>query len=200
LIGLIGRLAVQKGWDLVADIMKRWVHDVDCQWVILGTGEPSYQDLLIALAREFPGRVSVRLEFSEGLAHLIEAGSDMFLMPSHYEPCGLNQLYSLKYGTVPIVRETGGLADTVVDLTSDNLAAGKANGFSFVDYHPSALEATLRRAISVYTQQPAVWRQLVDIGMRQDWSWANSARQYIDLYHKLMASRNAAHARVQGLR
>ncbi|MGE3780754.1 MAG: glycogen synthase GlgA, partial [Pirellulaceae bacterium] len=190
LIGLVGRLADQKGFDLVADIMKRWVHDVDCQWVIVGTGEPVYHDLLTGLAREHPGRVAVKLEFSERLAHLVEAGADMFLMPSRYEPCGLNQMYSLRYGTVPIVRETGGLADTVVDLTEAHLTEGTANGFSFLDYDASALEATLRRAVSVFQQQPDTWRRIVEIGMRQDWSWDSSARRYIELFHRMLAARD----------
>jgi starch synthase len=200
LIGLVGRLADQKGWDLVAVIMKRWVCEVDCQWVVLGTGEPVYHELLTALAREYPGRVSVKLEFSERHAHLIEAGADMFLMPSRYEPCGLNQLYSLKYGTVPIVRETGGLDDTITDLTPQTLAAGKANGFSFSEYSASALEATLHRAISVFHHQPEVWQTMVAIGMRQDWSWNNSARRYVDLYRGMLSARDASRARIEGLR
>jgi starch synthase len=173
---------------------------MDCQWVILGSGDAKYQERLTSLGREFPGRASIKLEFSERFAHLIEAGADMFLMPSRWEPCGLNQLYSLKYGTVPIVRETGGLADTVCDLTPETLAAGRANGFSFAEYHVSALEATMRRAIAVYQQQPDVWRKLVETGMRQDWSWANSARQYVDLFRKLLAARDDSRTKVEGLR
>ncbi len=199
-IGLIGRLADQKGWDLVAAVMKRWVRDVDAQWVILGAGEPQYHELLASLAREHPNRIGVKLEFSEKLAHLIEAGSDMFLMPSRYEPCGLNQLYSLKYGTVPVVRETGGLADTVRDLTSDSLSAGAATGFSFAPYDPSALEETLRRAMEVFVQQPAVWSNLVETGMQQDWSWGNSARRYLELYRQMIAIREQACTKVEGLR
>lgn len=199
-IGLVGRLADQKGWDLVAAVMKRWVRDVDAQWIILGTGEPQYQELLSTLAREHSGRIGVKFEFSEKLAHLIEAGSDMFLMPSRYEPCGLNQLYSLKYGTVPIVRETGGLADTVRDMTEESLRDGSASGFSFVPYDASALEETLRRAMDIYTREPAVWKKLVETGMRQDWSWDSSAKRYKELYQQTYTSRERACARVEGLR
>lgn len=199
-IGLIGRLADQKGWDLVASIMKRWVREVDAQWVILGTGEPVYHELLASLAREIPNRIGVKLEFSEKLAHLIEAGSDIFLMPSRYEPCGLNQLYSLKYGAVPVVRETGGLADTVCDLTGETVAAGTATGFSFSSYDSSALEETLRRAIGVYLQEPNVWARLVQTGMQQDWSWRNSAQRYLEVYSRMISLREQACAKVEGLR
>ena len=198
-IGLIGRLADQKGWDLVAAVMKRWVRDVDAQWVVLGTGEPQYQELLAALARESDSHRREAGILGEA-AHLIEAGSDMFLVPSRYEPCGLNQLYSLKYGTVPVVRETGGLADTVRDLTSDSLAAGAATGFSFAPYDVSALEETLRRAMEVFSQQPAVWSSLVETGMQQDWSWDNSAKQYLELYRHMIAVREQVCAKVEGLR
>ena len=148
LVGIIGRLAEQKGFDLVAQIIKHWVVSTDVQWAVLGTGEPQYHELLQTLSAEHPDKVAVRLEFSDRWAHLIEAGADMFLMPSRYEPCGLNQLYSLKYGTVPIVHATGGLADTIVDATAENLAAGRANGFSFDVYEAAALEKVLERRLS----------------------------------------------------
>jgi starch synthase len=152
------------------------------QWAILGTGEPKYHQLLSALTAEFPDKVQVRLEFSDPLAHQIEAGSDLFLMPSRYEPCGLNQLYSLKYGAVPVVHATGGLADTIVDATPENLATGSANGFSFARYEAAALEKTLERACETYRHDRRTWEQLVTTGMRQDWSWAESARKYVQLY------------------
>ena len=135
----------QKGFDLVADVMQRWVQTSDAQWVILGTGQPKYHKILETLANRFPQKVAVRLEFSNPLAHQIEAGADIFLMPSRFEPCGLNQLYSLRYGTVPLVRATGGLADTIVgfDAHAPNPAA---NGFVFQEYSSLALSETLRLA------------------------------------------------------
>jgi starch synthase len=125
----------------------------------------------------------VRIGFSNELAHRIEAGADMFLMPSRYEPCGLNQLYSLKYGAVPVVRETGGLADTVTNATDATLAEGTANGFSFSDASSFALQMAIDRAFRAY-HQPEIWRQLVTTGMRQDWSWDRSASLYAELYGK----------------
>jgi starch synthase len=150
---------------------------MDVQWAILGTGEPYYHDVLGQLSREFPNRVAARLEFSDPLAHRIEAGSDIFLMPSRYEPCGLNQLYSLKYGTVPVVRATGGLVDTVTDTTPETLSQGSATGFSFEAINASVLDGTLRRAAEAYWQNEGAWRQLVGTGMQQDWSWKASAER-----------------------
>ncbi len=127
------------------------------------------------------------------LAHQIEAGADMFLMPSRFEPCGLNQLYSLKYGTVPVVRGTGGLADSVTDLTEENLPGRTPTGFVFHDYSALALSEALSRACNAYAQ-PEIWRRLIDNGMRQDWSWTQSARQYADLYARIAASRRQPQA------
>ena len=158
----------------------------DAQWAILGKGEPKYHDLFEDLARRFPNKVAARLEFSDPLAHRIEAGADIFLMPSSYEPCGLNQMYSLRYGTVPVVRETGGLADTVVDATQSTLAAGTANGFSFAEDSAAALRETLHRAVDAY-RQPETWSRLIATGMRQDWSWAHSAKEYAALYQQTVA-------------
>jgi len=181
LIAFIGRLAEQKGIDLLAVTMRDWVQTHDAQWVILGTGDPHYQEQCTLLSQRFPQKVATRLEFSSPLAHRIEAGADIFLMPSRYEPCGLNQLYSLKYGTVPVVRATGGLVDTITPLNDKTLAARTANGFSFSEYSPMALAEALQRATNTYAQ-PEIWNQLIQTGMRQDWSWAASARQYINLY------------------
>jgi len=199
-VALIGRLADQKGWDLVLDVLRRWATEMDVQWVILGTGEPYYHDALGQIAQEFPNRVAAKLEFSDALAHRIEAGADVFLMPSRYEPCGLNQLYSLKYGTVPVVRATGGLVDTVTDLTPETLAAGTATGFSFEVQSPSVLEATLRRAIETYWQNDAAWRQLIETGMRQDWSWTASAQRYVEIYASACRRRHEERERVKLLR
>lgn len=191
LLGLVGRLADQKGLDLVEEVIQRWVDSEDAQWVILGTGEPKYHELFGRLARNHPNKVAARLTFSNALAHRIEAGCDIFVMPSRFEPCGLNQLYSLRYGAVPVVRATGGLADTITDATPQNLAAGTANGFVFEEYHSSALEHALRRACNAYRHQPKVWEQLVTTGMRQDWSWARSAAIYEELYAKTIEKRLA---------
>jgi len=193
IVGLIGRLADQKGWDLVASVMRRWVQESNVQWAILGTGEPVYHQLLHSLAKDFPDRIAARLEFSDRMAHLIEAGADMFLMPSQFEPCGLNQLYSLKYGTVPVVRATGGLADTIVDASDEHLAAGNANGFSFAAYDTGSLESALRRACDTYTNRPHVWAQLIETGMRQDWSWSHSAHRYIEIYQTLRNKKRGLH-------
>ncbi len=186
-IGMIGRLAEQKGFDLISPIIKHWVHSTDVQWVVLGTGEPRYHELFRSLSADHPDKVSVRLEFSDPLAHRIEAGADLFLMPSRYEPCGLNQLYSLRYGTVPIVHATGGLADTIVDASAENLANGRANGFSFDVYDAAALEKALERACDTYRHSERIWNQLVTTGMKQDWSWAESARRYVQLYEATIA-------------
>ena len=169
--------------------MQQWANQSDAQWVILGTGDPKYHQVLAQMAEEFPKKIAVRLEFSNELAHRIEAGADMFLMPSQYEPCGLNQLYSLKYGTVPVVRSTGGLADTVVDATPQAIADGTATGFTFGGYTSLALSDAISRACGLFASKPA-WHQLIRTGMQQDWSWGRSAGQYIELYE-----RTCAHAR-----
>ena len=187
LVGMIGRLTDQKGFDLVAEVILRSVQTGDAQWVVLGTGEPKYHELFATLTQRFGQKVAARLEFSNPLAHRIEAGADMFLMPSRFEPCGLNQLYSLKYGTVPVVRSTGGLADTI----------DQANGFSFQECSPLALEKTLREACDAY-RQPEVWSRLMATGMSQDWSWARSARQYAELYETTI-ERTRSESRVLGV-
>ncbi len=186
LVGFIGRLVEQKGIDLVSEVLQQWVQVSDVQWVFLGTGEAKYHRLLERLVERFPQKIAVKLDFSNPLAHRIEAGADLFLMPSRFEPCGLNQLYSLKYGTLPVVRATGGLADTIVDANEATLAAGTANGFSFQEYSPLALGETLRRACDTFGRKET-WKRLIATGMRQDWSWARSARQYAKLYEETVA-------------
>jgi starch synthase len=143
------------------------------------------------LAERHQQNLSVRLEFSESLAHRFEAASDIFLMPSRYEPCGLNQLYSLRYGTVPVVHATGGLADTVVDATQERLAEGTATGFAFHSYRLDDMEHTLGRAIEICRTEPTVWSTLVENGMRQDWSWHRSALQYAQLYENTLAHKRS---------
>ena len=159
----------------------------DVQWVILGTGEKPLEKQLRRLAEENPGRIGVVIDFSEPLAHRIEAGADIFLMPSAYEPCGLNQLYSLKYGTLPVVHETGGLADTVVSADEKSLALGTATGFGFDTYNRAALAKTLEQALALYVDRPDLWKQMIETAMQQDWSWTQSASQYIALYQQTIA-------------
>ena len=197
LLGLIGRLADQKGWDLVAAVMRKWVRETDAQWVILGTGEPHYHQLLEELGREAPQKVAARLQFSEQLAHRIEAASDMFLMPSQYEPCGLNQLYSLRYGSVPVVRSVGGLADTVTPATDENIAKGVATGFAFEEYSPQALEEALSAAVATYHHRKDVWKKLVETGMKQDWSWRQSGEKYGETYKRVHQRHAEARAKAR---
>jgi len=194
IVGLIGRLADQKGWDLVGEVLPRWAEQEDVQWAILGTGEQCFHSLLSDLVQRFPTRVAARFAFSDTMAHRIEAGADLFLMPSRYEPCGLNQLYSLKYGTVPVVRTTGGLADTICDASSENIEAHIANGFRFDAYDALAMENALRRAIDCFRHEPSTWRHLVETGMRQDWSWGRSAKEYIALYERVAVDKRLEQA------
>jgi starch synthase len=190
LVAMIGRLADQKGFDLVAKLIPQWAPTSNIQWVILGTGEPVYHQLFTELARRYPDKVAVQLGFSNELAHRIEAGADIFLMPSRYEPCGLNQLYSLKYGTVPVVHATGGLADTITNFSDATLANGTANGFSFAEYTTAALADALDRACKTFANRRS-WEQLIHTGMGQDWSWSHSAREYSQLYERTLARRTA---------
>ena len=191
LVGFVGRLCEQKGIDLIHALIGQWVQETDLQWVILGTGEPQYHALFEKLAAQHPRKVAVRLEFSNPLAHRIEAGTDIFLMPSRFEPCGLSQLYSLRYGSIPIVHATGGLVDTIVNADPQTLASGSANGFSFREYTPSAFSDALRCACTLFGQADR-WRRLVRYGMNQDWSWAQSAKRYVELFETtVQRARNA---------
>jgi len=186
LVGMVARLVEQKGVELAVKAAPAFLQQ-DAQFVILGEGDPVYHEMLRALRDRFPDRVGLVLGFDLTLAHQIEAGTDLFLMPSLYEPCGLNQMYSLKYGTVPVVRATGGLADTIVDCTPQTLAAETATGFSFLAYTPDALLGAVQRALDLYRGDPERWLGLMRAGMRQDWSWNRSAAAYERLYQKLTA-------------
>jgi starch synthase len=189
LIGMITRLADQKGLDLVAATIET-ILGWGAQFALLGTGDPVYHTRFREIHERFRGRAAVTLGFDETLAHRIEAGADLFLMPSRYEPSGLNQLYSLRYGTVPVVRKTGGLADTIVDATPDTLGRGTANGFVFEAYAPEALLGAASRALAAF-RDPAVWRRLQSVGMRQDFSWKRSAARYVDAYRRVTEVREA---------
>jgi starch synthase len=188
LIGIVGRLATQKGWSLILPVMRNWLERVNAQWVVLGTGDPDFHHVLTTLHRQYPHRLSVTLDFSNQLAHQIEAGADLFLMPSEYEPCGLNQMYSMAYGTVPVVRDTGGLADTVVNATVETIDRKTANGFSFREFTQTAMEHALTKAIRMYHEDRETWTQLMSTGMAHDWSWSASAQQYCQLYENTILS------------
>jgi starch synthase len=180
LVGIVSRLVEQKGLDLVAaalaDLLAREV-----QLAVLGSGDRDLEEAFARAARERRERMSVRIGFDEGLAHRIEAGADAFLMPSRFEPCGLNQMYSLRYGTVPVVRAVGGLEDTVEDYDGWN----RGTGFKFREYSPAALLLAVRRALDAWRDRRA-WRGIVARGMAQDFSWDRSARSYEELYARLV--------------
>src|SRR5207302_6484409 len=158
-------------------------HDV--QIIVLGEGDPAYHRQLTDIHVRNPEKTGLLIGFDEALAHLIEAGADMFLMPSKFEPSGLNQLYSLRYGTVPVVRAVGGLYDTIADATPDAVAAGTATGFRFGPYTPTAFQQAVHRGLACYHYRPEAWRQIVRTGMGQDWSWDRSAGEYERLYGRL---------------
>jgi starch synthase len=174
LLAVVSRLAEQKGTDLLAEVAGEILAE-DTYMVVLGTGDPEHEELFRAKAAEYPGRLAARIGFHNGLAHRIEAGADMFLMPSQYEPCGLSQIYSLRYGTVPVVRATGGLDDTIDEGT----------GFKFAEYSGVALLEAVRKAVGVYSDQDT-WREMMRRGMLRDFSWKRSAGAYSALYRKLL--------------
>jgi starch synthase len=190
LVGMVARLVEQKGADLVIDVAPELVAE-GAQLAVLGAGEARFEQALRRLASEHPGAIAVRIGFDEGLAHRIEAGADLFLMPSRFEPCGLNQLYSMRYGTPPVVRRTGGLADSVRD--PDEAPSGEATGFVFDAPQAGALLAALRRALAAFGD-PSRWRKLQLNGMHADFGWERSARAYIDVYQRSLAARAATRA------
>jgi starch synthase len=182
-LGMISRLTEQKGVDLLAEIAPRLLRK-HLQLVVLGSGEAAYQQLLLGLAHKHKTRLAVRIAFDNALAHKIEAGSDVFLMPSRYEPCGLNQMYSLRYGTLPVVRATGGLQDSIVDIAADG---ANGTGFKFTDYTGAAFLGCIERGLRAY-RQPARWSVFVRNAMRADFSWERSAAVYAALYERLCAA------------
>ncbi len=183
LIGLIGRLVDQKGIDLVLDCLES-LAQYKVQFVLLGSGDKGFEHRLRNLSYLFPDKISVMIGYDENLAHLIEAGADIFLMPSRFEPCGLNQLYSQRYGTLPIVRRTGGLADTVVDALPESINDKTASGFVFDEPSVGAMLETIKRALLLYANKKT-WQQLQKNAMRKDFSWQKSAEQYLNLYNHL---------------
>jgi starch synthase len=180
LIGMVSRLAEQKGFDIIIDVFEELMQ-LPIQIVVLGVGEKRYHDFFTRMQKKYPEKVSAHLTFDGDLAHFIEAGSDMFLMASRYEPCGLNQLYSLKYGTVPIVRATGGLEDTVEDYSP---ATGSGTGFKFTGYNGAELLGAVKRAVETFTDK-GTWKKIIRNGMGKDFSWDSSARKYLQLYRAL---------------
>jgi starch synthase len=179
-IGIVSRFAAQKGFDLILQIIDRLARE-DMILVALGSGDSSYEDMFLRLQRRFPSKVAVKIAYDNVIAHKIEAGSDMFLMPSRYEPAGLNQIYSLKYGTVPIVRATGGLDETIDPWDP---RAGRGTGFKFHDYNGEALLATIKEALGSFHDK-AAWQKLMHNGMAKDFSWKASAKEYIKVYEKV---------------
>jgi starch synthase len=189
LLAVISRLADQKGFDLLAAIVDDLLA-LDVGFVLLGTGEKKYHDLFAEIARRYPEKAGIRIAYDDRLAHKIEAGADLFLMPSKYEPCGLNQIYSLKYGTIPVVRATGGLDDTIV---SYDPATGRGNGFKFKNYEAREFLAQIKQALRFYNQ-PKHWKQIVQNAMAADFSWQRSAQAYLELYRKAIAKKKQPRA------
>jgi starch synthase len=185
LFAVISRLVEQKGIDLILDIVPDLV-EKGAQLVVLGSGDSELEVDILQAEKKYPQQLGVIIGYDEELAHHIEAGADMFLMPSRFEPCGLNQIYSQRYGTVPIVRHTGGLADTVTDTTPETLADNTATGFAFSEATATALWKAIERALEHY-QDPDSWQQIMTTGMKQDFSWKHSAEQYLALYEQLLA-------------
>jgi starch synthase len=180
-IGLVSRLVDQKGLDLVTEVIQDFL-GLDVQFIVLGTGEPRYEAMFQSLAQRFPDRLSVQLKFDTRLSKMIYAGSDLFLMASRFEPCGLGQMIAMKYGSIPLVRKTGGLADTVENLSLDGK---KGTGFVFENYRGEELLFTLKRAVEAF-HQPKLWKELVQRAMTQDFSWDASARHYLGLYGQVL--------------
>jgi starch synthase len=181
-VGVISRFAAQKGFDLMEAALPQLLAE-DMVLVVLGTGEKHYEEMFAKLRRRFPDRLYVKIAYDNRLAHLVEAGSDIFLMPSHYEPCGLTQIYSMRYGTVPVVRATGGLEDTVEQW---NPKTGTGTGFKFAGYQPRELRAAMREAIASFEQKDG-WERLMLNGMKENFSWTAPAREYVGVYEKAAA-------------
>jgi len=184
IVGIVSRFAAQKGFDLIALAADRLAHE-DVTVVILGSGDKDYEDVFRRLVRQYSGRFALKVGYDNPMAHKIEAGSDMFLMPSRYEPCGLNQIYSLKYGTVPVVRATGGLDDTIDPY---DVRTGRGTGFKFHEYTAEALLTTMQAALALFAK-PNEWRKLMLNGMARDFSWTVAAREYLRVYERARATR-----------
>jgi starch synthase len=187
LIGLVSRLVWQKGIDLALPALRQMLVAEDVQFVALGTGDPGLEQDMYQLGQDFHWRARTYLQFNDAVAQQIYAGCDLFLMPSHFEPCGMSQMIAMRYGALPLVRETGGLADTVMNYDDKN--GDRGTGFVFQWEQPDAVLGTLRWAHNTFKERPGAWRQMQANAMRQDFSWALSARHYIDLYRKITRSK-----------
>ena len=186
-IGIVSRFAAQKGFDMISQMMDRLARE-DMILVVLGTGDKPYEEMFLRMQKQFPQKVAVKVAYDNALAHKIEAGADMFLMPSRYEPSGLNQIYSLKYGTVPIVRATGGLDETIEPWDA---RTGKGTGFKFHEYNGESLLLTIKAALQAFRDQ-ASWQVLMRNGMAKDFSWAASAKEYVKVYERARQAHAAA--------
>ncbi len=188
-LGLISRLVGQKGLDLIVEVFEKMMK-LDVQLVILGTGDPQFENFFRGMKKQYPDKLSVHIGFSEKLAKQIYAGADIFLMPSRFEPCGLGQLIALRYGTIPVVRATGGLADTVRDFTGDK---STGNGFVFTEYNSEKMLAAIQQAVETYHDRDA-WSELVQRALSGDYSWDKSALEYVNLYQKALEKRSSEKA------
>jgi starch synthase len=191
-IGIVSRFAAQKGFDLIAQIMDRLARE-EMIMVVLGSGDKQFEEMFARLNKQFPNKIALKVAYDNAIAHKIEAGADMFLMPSKYEPCGLNQIYSLKYGTVPIVRATGGLDDTIEPWDA---RSGKGTGFKFTEYTGEALLLAVKHALQAFRDQTS-WQVLMRNGMSKDFSWNASAREYGRIYDRVRQARGTAHVQEQ---
>jgi starch synthase len=194
-VGMVSRMVDQKGLDLIAAVAAQ-LPLLDATFTIVGTGEPRYEQMWRSLAAAAPDRIAAHIGFDERRAHLVEAGADIFLMPSRYEPCGLNQMYSMRYGTVPVARAVGGLVDTVRPYNPRNI---QSTGFLFSHYDPSALLHALRMALETY-RQPRAWKRLQINGMKKDFSWRRSAVEYVKVYKRVIGGRRSASAGADAIR
>ena len=185
-LGIVSRFATQKGFDLLAQIADELAAE-EMVLVVLGDGEPYYENLFHQLQERHQGKISVRVPYDPALAHKVEAGADAFLMPSHYEPCGLGQLYALRYGTIPVVRATGGLDEAVAEW---NPETHEGTGFKFQGYEPADFLAAIRRAVALFRSDKEGWRKLVRNAMAEDHSWVKPAGEYIKLYEEVARRRS----------
>ena len=190
LLAVIGRLTMQKGFDLLVRIVPELMV-LDIQIAILWSGDHDLEQQLLVIQAQYPHRIGLHIGFNEGLAHRIEAGADILLMPSRYEPCGLTQLYSLRYGTIPIVRRTGGLADTIVPFKPSMVKGGFSTGFQFTDDSEDSLLSAIMLSLQVYKDR-TTWQALIQAGMNTDVSWNGSAKLYVDLYNELVGGKRMA--------